>query len=61
MFKIYDTGKISFNYNHARYCKPEVELEYRNKLIALDFNVGDKFEKVGIEAKKKKNNKNVIL
>ena len=51
MFKIYDTGKISFNYNHARYCKPEVELEYREKLIALGFNVGDKFEKIGIGAK----------
>lgn len=60
MFKIYDTGKISFNYNHARYCKPEVELGYREKLINLGFNVGDKFEKFGIEPKKENEGKIVL-
>lgn len=60
MFKIYDTGKISFNYNHARYCEPDVELEYRKKLIELKFNVGKKFEKIGIKPEDF-NKKGVVL
>lgn len=47
MFKIYDTGKIAFNYNHARYCPEKKEKEYRSKLKELGFVIRDKYNDKG--------------
>ena len=47
MFKILDTGKISFNYNHVRYCLPEEEKKYRAKLLDLGFTIKDKYNDKG--------------
>lgn len=47
MFKIFDTGKIAFNYNHARYCPEDREKEYRIKLSEKGFVINDKYNDKG--------------
>lgn len=47
LFKILDTGKIAFNYNHARYCPEDREKEYRTKLREKGFVIEDKYNDKG--------------
>lgn len=47
MLKIYDTGKLEFNYNHVRYCPEEKEKEYRTKLKEFGFVINDKYNSKG--------------
>lgn len=47
ILEVLSTGKISFDYNHARYCSPEIEKEYKKKLVEYGFTIKDKFNKKG--------------